>query len=175
MVGGPLQGHTDWVYSVAFSPDGKHVVSGSRDNSIRIWDAETQEVVGGPLLGHTDRVNSVAFSPDGRHIVSGSNDHRVRIWYVETQEGVGRPFFGHSNDVTSVAFLPDGKRIISGSRDGTVRIWDAGMASSVKELSTTTRSEGIRIEKSRAIIEKMTGTVAWSGLRIKRIPKTTGG
>ena len=71
-VGSPLQGHTDSVSSVAFSPDGRHIVSGSFDKTIRVWDVQTGGQVGNPLQGHTSSVNSVAFSPDGRHIVSGS-------------------------------------------------------------------------------------------------------
>ena len=75
-----LTGHTSWVYSVAYSPDGRHIISGSIDNIIRIWDALTQRQIGKPLTGHTDNVSSVAYSPDGRHIVSGSVDKTIRIW-----------------------------------------------------------------------------------------------
>src|SRR5258708_33953069 len=67
-------GHTQLVQCVAYSPNGRHIVSGSFDNTIRIWDAETGAAVGVPLTGHTSGVNSVACSPDGRHIVSGSFD-----------------------------------------------------------------------------------------------------
>ncbi|KIJ36610.1 hypothetical protein M422DRAFT_179127 [Sphaerobolus stellatus SS14] len=83
-----LPGHTDQVWSVAFSPDGKHI-------TIRIWDAETGKNVGEPLEGHTDLVVSVAFSPDGKHIVSGSDDKTIRIWDAETGENVGEPQTGH--------------------------------------------------------------------------------
>jgi WD40 repeat protein len=67
-----FEGHTSSVWSVAFSPDGKQIVSGSSDNSIRVWDAVSGDVVVGPLKGHTSSVLSVAFSPDGKQIVSGS-------------------------------------------------------------------------------------------------------
>src|SRR5258708_3264177 len=76
----PLKGHTYWVQSVAYSPDGQHIVSGSSDNTIRIWDAETGAPVGEPLKGHTSQVQSVAYSPDGQHIVSASNDQTIRVW-----------------------------------------------------------------------------------------------
>ena len=124
-VGSPLQGHTDSVSSVAFSPDGRHIVSGSRDETIRVWDAQTGGQVGNPLQGHTSSVNSVAFSPDGRHIVSGSRDQTIRVWDVQTGGQVGNPLQGHTSSVRSVAFSPDGRHIVSGSDDQTIRVWDA--------------------------------------------------
>ena len=74
-----LKGHTSYVNSVSFSPDGKRIVSGSDDNTIRIWDATTGKELE-ILEGHTDWVNSVSFSPDGKRIVSGSDDKTIRIW-----------------------------------------------------------------------------------------------
>ena len=75
-----LQGHTSGVNSVAFSPDGRSIVSGSDDRSVRLWNAETRQPIGQPLQGHTGSVLSVAFSPDGRRIVSGSSDRSVQLW-----------------------------------------------------------------------------------------------
>ncbi len=66
--------------SVAYSPDGRHIISGSHDHTIRIWDAKTGTAVGNPLRGHTDEVTSVAYSSDGHHIVSGSCDNTTRVW-----------------------------------------------------------------------------------------------
>ena len=78
-VGVPLKGHTDAIYSIAFSPDGKHIISGSHDKTIHIWDAKTYKSVGVPFKGHTNAIYSVAFSPDGKHIISGSVDKTLRI------------------------------------------------------------------------------------------------
>ncbi|EJD02469.1 uncharacterized protein FOMMEDRAFT_124970 [Fomitiporia mediterranea MF3/22] len=83
------------VVAVAYSPDGRHIVSGCSDNTVRIWDAETGAQVGAPLGGHQGSVNSVAYSPDGRYIVSGSLDNTVRIWDAETGAQVGPPLEGH--------------------------------------------------------------------------------
>jgi WD40 repeat protein len=81
-----LRGHTYIVASVSFSPDGTHIVTGSWDQTVRLWDVGTGQPVGEPLLGHTDYVRSVSFSPDGTRIVTGSNDATVRLWDAVTRQ-----------------------------------------------------------------------------------------
>ncbi|KIM19967.1 hypothetical protein M408DRAFT_30770 [Serendipita vermifera MAFF 305830] len=123
-----VMGHKKSVGSVAFSPDGTRIVSGSHDNTIWVWDAETAEMVAGPFEGHTGWVNSLSFSPDGTRVVSGSGDKKIRVWDAETAEMVAGPLEGHTSSVNSVAFSPDGRRIVSGSDDWTIRVWDAETA-----------------------------------------------
>jgi WD40 repeat protein len=118
-----LYGHSKWVYSVAYSSDGLRIVSGSRDCTVRTWDA-VSGIIQHTLQGHTDPVNSVAFSSDGLRIVSSSYDHTVRIWDAILGT-VQHTLEGHTDYVNSVAFSFDGSRIVSGSDDHTVRIWDA--------------------------------------------------
>ena len=124
-MGNPLKGHTFSVNSVAFSPDGKYIVSGSSDHTIQVWDAQTGSQLGNPFKGHTHSVWSVAFSPDGRYIVSGSWDYTIRVWDAQTGGQMGNPLKGHTSFICSVAFSPDGRYIVSGSYDYTIRIWDA--------------------------------------------------
>ena len=113
------------VNSVAFSPDGTRIVSGSDDRKVRIWNADSGEQVGDPLTGHDEEVRSVAFSSDGTRIVSGSDDTTVRIWDADCGEQVGDPLIGHEEWVTSVAFSPCSTRIVSRLNDSRVRTWDA--------------------------------------------------
>ena len=86
-----LRGHNAAVHTVAFSPDGRHIVSGSDDRTIQVWDTQTGVQVGNSLQGHTHGVNSVAFSPDGRHIVSGSYDRTIQVWDAQTGVQLGHP------------------------------------------------------------------------------------
>ncbi|KAG8785709.1 hypothetical protein FRC12_017251 [Ceratobasidium sp. 428] len=113
------------VFSVAVSPDGRWVASGSYNHTVCIWDSHTGQVAAGPLVGHTDHVNSVSFSPDGSRVASGSKDKTIRIWDSETGQLVTGPFEGHNDAVRSVVFSPDGRHLASGSNDKTVRIWEA--------------------------------------------------
>ncbi len=118
-----LSGHLSTIDSVVFSPDGRHVLTGSHDKTARVWDAATgQELF--RLIGHTAGIASAAFSPDGKFIATGSDDETVRVWDVATHEQVYK-HVGHKTGVTSVAFSPDGSRIASSSYDGTAKIWEA--------------------------------------------------
>ncbi|KAF8520283.1 WD40-repeat-containing domain protein, partial [Gautieria morchelliformis] len=119
------EGHTEWVTSVAFSHDDKRIVSGSRDMTIRVRNADTRELILAPFEGHTDWVTSVAFSHDDKLIVSGSGDKMILVWSADTGELISAPFEGHIDCVTSVAFSHDDKLIVSGSGDKTIRVWSA--------------------------------------------------
>ncbi|KAF7979329.1 hypothetical protein HWV62_42741 [Athelia sp. TMB] len=113
------------VMTVAFSPDGKRIATGSTKCEIIIWDSQTGEILAGPLKGHREKINAVAYSPDGVRIASGSDDATVRVWDTQTGDVVIEPLRKHTGPVTSIAFSADGKRIASGSEDHTVCVWNA--------------------------------------------------
>ena len=130
--------HMGSIHSVAFSPDGKHVASGSSNKSICIWSIEKRSLAFAPIEGHFADVCSVAYSPKGGRLVSGSHDKTVRIWDPAT----GWPYFifrGHFDFVSSVAYSDDESYIVSGSRDTTILVWDAKDGQILHKLFAGTR------------------------------------
>ncbi|KIM85744.1 hypothetical protein PILCRDRAFT_65733 [Piloderma croceum F 1598] len=124
-----LQGHEERVTSVAVSPDGTKIISGSADKTILVWDATSgAEVL--PALRHESVVSSVTFSPDGRRIVSGSWDGAIRVWDAASGADVLPGLRWHEEEVTSVACSRIGQ-IVSSSYDDTVRIWNAASGKEV--------------------------------------------
>jgi WD40 repeat protein len=130
-------GHSDVVLSVALSPDGRGVLTGSRDGTARLWDVATGQEVrrfeghGGFL--RPGAVLSVAFSPDGRWALTGSDDKTARLWDVATGQQIRR-FDGHSGSVWSVAFSPNGRWALTGSDDKTARLWDVATGQQIRRF-----------------------------------------
>jgi WD40 repeat protein len=136
-------GHTDTVESVAFSPDGKYVLTGSLDKTAKLWDAASgAEVL--IFTGHAGSVESVAFSPDGKYVLTGSSDKTAKLWDTATgalvrtfsdPTSVVRTSVEMKRSSHSVAFSPDGKYVLTGSDDGTPKLWDAATGAVVRIFS----------------------------------------
>src|SRR5262249_10138868 len=118
-----LRGHVGPVTCVAVSADGHRVLSGSKDNTLRLWDADTGKELS-VFRGHTNEVTGVALSVDGQRAVSGSLDKTVRVWDLEKEAG-GKPLVLRNDEwVHAVAISIDGKRVLSGGVDKLVHLWD---------------------------------------------------
>lgn len=117
-----FEGHTSWVWCVAFSPDGNRLASSSSDTSVRVWDVPSGKCLQ-VLTEHTGCVWSVSFSPDGKRLASGSDDRTVRIWNLQGE--CLHILKGHQKSVYSVDFCPNNQTLASGSNDESIRIWDA--------------------------------------------------
>jgi WD40 repeat protein len=132
-----IRGHSSRVLAVAFSPDGRRIVTASVDQTVRIWDTATGIEVA-TLSGHRASVQGAAFSPDGHRILTGSADQTARLWDAAT----GEPLLllrGHVGEVRSVAFSPDGRRVVTASLDRTAIVWDANIGKELLRLKGHTR------------------------------------
>jgi WD40 repeat protein len=132
MVLGPLQGHTDSVWSAVFSPDGRRIVSASDDDTIRIWNSETGKMMTGPLKGHTKSVYSAVFSPDGRLIVSASFDKTIRVWDSHSGDMILGPLNVPQKAARFAVFSTDGRHILSCSNDSIITVWDSETGETVR-------------------------------------------
>jgi len=131
--GQPLIEHQGGVSSLAFSPGGDKIASGSfREVTIILWDVTSHQPIGhfvfSSHLGEHALVESIAFSPDGRTIASGNSNNTITLWDVKTYLPIGQ-LTGHSAIVNSVAFSPDGKILASGSDDNSIILWDVDLQS----------------------------------------------
>ena len=133
---GTLEGHGDWVTSIATTPEDPNLVlSSSRDKSVMVWSLTHQAPVSEDpeqnaygyarraLRGHNHFVSDVVISSDGQFCLSGSWDGTLRLWEINSGKTTRR-FVGHTKDVLSVAFSVDNRQIVSGSRDKTIKLWN---------------------------------------------------
>ncbi|KAL9245263.1 hypothetical protein vseg_018937 [Gypsophila vaccaria] len=139
-----IAGHKEAVLCVAFSPDGKHLATGSGDTTLRMWDLNTQT----PLftcIGHRDWVLSVAWSPDSKYLISGSKTGELLCWDPQTGKPLGKPLMGHKKWINEISCEPvhlqaPNRRFVSASKDGDARIWDVSLKRCVMCLSGHTKS-----------------------------------
>lgn len=119
-----FMGHTNLISSLSASEDGRWLVSGSWDHTVRIWETTTPSTSVKVLKGHTSSVKGVSITPNGRWIVSGSADYSVRVWDSTAPSMPAKVLRGHTDDVTSVSISHNGRWVASASLDFTVRVWE---------------------------------------------------
>jgi len=169
-----LRGHSDKVWSVAFSPDGRILASGSADKTVILWNANAHRQTGLPLRGHEDAVFSVAFSRDHKILASGSADKRIILWNISARQQIGEPLRGHNGTVLCVAFSPDGKVLASGSSDKTIILWDTTIWQPIgKPLrGHTSRVESVAFSPDSKILASGSSdkrTILWDAATCQRI------
>ncbi|QEI41252.1 hypothetical protein BMF77_01836 [Dolichospermum sp. UHCC 0315A] len=134
-----LTGHSYFVYSVAYSPHGQTLASGSLDNTIKLWNVKTGNLLQ-TLTGDSAFINSVAYSPDGQTLASGGGDN-IKLWNVKTGNLL-QTLTGHTHFVYSVAYSPNSQTLASGSRDNTIKLWDVKTGKLLQTL--TGHSESVQ-------------------------------
>ncbi|NWT58431.1 NLE1 protein, partial [Erythrocercus mccallii] len=139
-----LEGHTEAVISVAFSPTGKYLATGSGDTTVRFWDLST-ETPQFTAKGHRHWVLSIAWSPDGKKLASGCKNSQIFLWDPATGSQIGRVLSGHSKWITCLCWEPlhinpECRYLASASKDGSIRIWDTLMGRCDKILTSHTQS-----------------------------------
>jgi uncharacterized delta-60 repeat protein len=132
-----FEGHMSNVFSIAFSPDGKTLATGSSDRTVKLWDIPTGQELA-TLTGHAGAVFFVSFSPDGKTLATGSWDNTVKLWDVAKRQEVGT-LEEHTGRVFSVSFSPDGKTLATSSDDTTIKLWDVDRKREVATLMGHTR------------------------------------
>src|SRR6266404_5301650 len=120
-----LKGHTETVYTVSFSPDGRYVLTGSFDKSLKLWEAATGKEIKtfGGQAGHQNLILAASFSPDGRLIASGSSDNTVKLW--DTPFSIPLREYAHVDGINAVALSQDGTKLAGAGKDGTIKLWNA--------------------------------------------------
>jgi WD40 repeat protein len=128
-----LTGHTDPVWAASFSPDGTRVVTASFDDTARIWNATTGQLIA-TLTGHTDALWAASFSPDSTRVVTASEDKTARIWNAVSGQLIAT-LTGHTDSVWAASFSPDSTRVVTASKDKTAWIWNAANGKPIATLT----------------------------------------
>ena len=154
-----LAGHSGTVWNVAFSSNGEMLASGSRDQTVKVWDVgDRPGRLRARFDGHDGEVWAVAFSPDRKILASASSDQTLALW--DLTHNLDKPrhmtLSGHTGEVLSVAFSPNRRLLVSASRDQTIRLWQIPAG-----LFEADRVDGAEIKEPEAILTGHSGTI-WS-------------
>ncbi len=178
-----LSGHSAPVQAVTYSRDGKLLISGGRDNAVKIWDLKNGKSIK-TFRGHDSAVRSVDISPDGRQVISGAKDERIILWNVNEYEELrvlnGNELVGHEDVILGATFSSDGKKLLTAGRDRTARLWDADSGKSIRvfeEGHDFLTSKGLFLQGGRILATSAADNSVrlWNvetGTQMLRIPDT---
>jgi WD40 repeat protein len=134
-----MRGRAEWVTGVVYLRDERHIVTGSSDGSLQLWDLESGAQIGGEWRDEYNIVWSMALSPNGKTIANGGGSERanynVRLWDIETRKVISK-WTGHTDVVCALCWSADGERVMSGSHDGTARVWNVNTGKTILAIKT---------------------------------------
>jgi WD40 repeat protein len=128
-----FKGHKGHVTAVALSPNQAYIVSGSKDNTVRLWNVQSGKQAAEPMLGHSDEVTSVGYSHNNQHVASGSRDKTIRIWNGKTGSFI-KQLSGSDGAVLAIAFSPSNDYIAAGLSNNLIHIWNKETGEKVKSI-----------------------------------------
>ena len=154
-----IEDHADWIFAIAFSPDGKRLASASRDKTSKVFDVEKKESLV-TFPAHAQPVYTVSFTPDGKGVATGGEDNRIRIWNPDNDGKSIREIGGFGGTVFKLRYSPDGKTLLACSADKTVHVFDAkGSSAPPACRDTTTGSTPLAISRDG----KTVASGSWDG------------
>lgn len=148
-----MTGHTREVSSIAISPNGKLIASGSVDLTVKIWDTASKECLAS-MEGHDGEVKALAFSPDGKSLASGEMYKKVKIWDTATHKETVM-FTEVEGSVTGLVYSVDGKRLFGSCKDSFARVWTIGSLADAKKLAHSYPVNGIAISPDGKLVATM--------------------
>jgi WD40 repeat protein/transcriptional regulator with XRE-family HTH domain len=166
-----FRGHAGVIVALAFSPDGKYVLTAGADRTPRLWNIQTGQEIRRYIV-HRGAVRTVAISPDGKFVLTGGDEKIARLWDAKTGRQL-HVFSDHGSSVTSVAFSPDGKYILTVARSTSMHLWNANTGQKIRDFSADTESASFSPDGRYILTHRGLSSSIWevaTGKEFRRFP-----